>query len=102
MPSDNYFKFDNIGDFVEGVVVRLDRATFQDDETPTPKLIIDAGGEEPVEVTCGARNLKSQILTLQPLVGDRVMIRFSGKNGRTKMFEVKVTKPNSNASSPVD
>lgn len=91
MPSSNYFKFDNVGDEVKGEIVDIGSHTFPNETDPTPKLFIKVDGEEePVEVTCGARNLKTLVLTERPDIGDMVRIKLTGIQGQTKVYVLDV------------
>jgi len=98
-PTSNYFKFNDVGDEVIGVVVDLKAETFPGDESPTPKVVLSVEGEEEnIEVTCGARNLKSLIMTERPSVGDILHIKFSGRQGQIKLYEMTVTRTASQGS----
>lgn len=106
-PTDTYFKFNDIGDMISGTVSALDKHVFDGDEHPTPKLLIKAdaaisnGNEAAVansdmEVTCGARNLKSLVMSKRPSIGDNIVITYTSKNGRTKVFDMQVTSAGAN------
>jgi len=101
--TETYYKFDEPGDYIEGTISALDKHLFDGDEHPTPKLLIAADKavtrgqdatvtEEDMEVTCGARNLKSLVMSERPGVGDHVRIDYTNKSGRTKIFEMKLTR----------
>lgn len=98
MPSDNYFKFNDIGDSITGVITDIESKTFDGDSSPTAQLYLLVEGEEdPIIVTCGSTNLKSLILNTKPQRGQTITITHNGKSGRTKLFDVKVA-----AAAPVE
>ena len=105
-PTDSFYKFNAIGDHIHGTIVALDKHVFDGDEHPTPKLLIkataaitdgrDSLSDEDMEVTCGARNLKSLVMSKRPGIGDQIKISYVSKNGRTKVFEMEIAPGNSN------
>ena len=105
--QDNYVKFENVGDSVEGTVVGVEAHRW-DDGSVSPKLIIsDFNGEERV-VTAGQIRLKAALAEQRPESGDYISIRFTSlekrQGGKTlKHFDVEVRKgaPQRTASAPI-
>lgn len=91
-----FFKFDEIGDSIEGeVVVVQEGSDFKG--KPCPELIIETS-DGTRTVTAGQAMLKAALADKQPQKGDRVRISYSadgeGKPGQApaKLFDVVVEK----------
>jgi hypothetical protein len=87
-----YASFSREGDTVEGTVQALVSGTDFNDN-PCPELHVEVGEGRIVMVTCGLANLKTQILQLEPQIGDRIKIVYVEavqlKGGRVmKKFDV--------------
>ena len=106
-----FVKWANVGDVVDGVVVRFTLDGGRDfNGDPCPEIVLDPcvpkgsdftvelTGEEPKVVTAGQANLKRQVVenAARFAVGHRVRIAYAddaeSSNGRTfKRFDVKAT-----------
>jgi hypothetical protein len=110
-------KFNTFGDRVRGVIVDIERwdpPARKPNETPQPILkyrlaecVVSQDGhqsrQDQAELLAGAANLKGQLLTLKPRLGDEVDITYTsdGKKspGRNpaKLFKIEVTSPEGEA-----
>lgn len=105
-------KFEEYGDRVRGVIIAIDRwdpPARKAGETPSPILkyklaecVVSQRGHQSrldaCELLAGSVNLKGQLMTMKPQVGDEVDIEFVSEKksqfgNATKMFEIKVTGP---------
>jgi hypothetical protein len=113
-------KFNTFGDRVRGVIVDIERwdpPARKPGETPQPILkyrlaecVVSQDGrqskQDQAELLAGSTNLKGQLLTLKPRVGDEVDITYTsdGKKspGRNapKLFEIRVTSPEGETRQP--
>lgn len=86
--------FSEPGDTVKGVVEKLDVAVIK--EVEVPKLWVRRDDGTVVTVTPTQKHLLSELVRLQPLVGDRIGIQLSGETraapgmNPTKIFTVFV------------
>jgi hypothetical protein len=92
--SDDYVKFDNVGDTVTGTIVSL-RAHRFDDGKVVPQILLDtADGER--TLTAGQVRLKAALAEKRPEVGDTLTVTLTNiekrAGGKTlKVFDVAVT-----------
>lgn len=96
--SDNFFKFENVGDTLQGRIDVIRRQRWEDG-TMCPQLILtDSNGEE-VTLTAGQIRLKAELVKQRPEVGDEIWIRLSNIERRTggktlKHFDVRIRRGN--------
>jgi hypothetical protein len=92
-----FAKFDHPGEKHEGVVALLSKQRF--DNRVVSVLVIDTPAGERVRVTCGAANLKRQVIEARPQVGDYISITYThdeavaDRDSPLKMFDVSVRRP---------
>jgi len=101
--SDDYIKFDNIGDTVTGRIIdsRIHR---WDDGKVSPQLLLDVGGEEK-NLTAGQVRLKAALAEQRPEPGDTITVTLTDierrSGGKTlKHFDVKVVRGNGAVTAP--
>ena len=88
--------FDNPDDKIIGTIVNIREHTFDADKGPVPVLDLDIGAEETVSLSCAAVNLRHLVAELEPQVGDRIGVKFTGTTrlpGRPqpmKNFDVRI------------
>jgi hypothetical protein len=84
-PRPESHKFTKRGEILAGTVLRLDVGTTRDGDR-VRIVVLDTGGEVPRSVWLLHDALDSQMQRLRPQAGDRLMIRYNGKetsgNGR--------------------
>jgi hypothetical protein len=112
-------KFEEFGDRVRGVVVDIERwdpPPRKPKETPQPILkyklaecVVSQRGkqtkEDQAELLAGAKNLKGQLLSVKPRLGDEIDITFTSTSkssfgSDTKYFKVVVTDPEGRVREP--
>lgn len=93
--SDDYIKFDQIGDTVTGRIIdsRIHR---WDDGKVSPQLLLDVNGEEK-NLTAGQVRLKAALAEQRPEPGDTITVTLTDierrSGGKTlKHFDVKVVR----------
>jgi len=89
--SDDYVKFDDVGDSVTGKILSVRKHTF-DDGKVVPQLLLDVDGEEKT-LTAGQVRLKAALAEKRPGVGDVLTVKLTDiekrSGGKTlKHFEV--------------
>ena len=94
VPESDFITFEEPGDSFTGVVRGLDSQLFQGDTEPKPQLIFD----DDKRLTCGPRNLLTQVLTERPRIGDTVTVTFTGLQGRAKLFTLEIERGGGGAS----
>jgi hypothetical protein len=92
--TDDYIKFENIGDGVSGVVTSINKKTWDDGKVSVVLGITADNGDEKT-LTAGQFRLKAALLEQRPEVGDHVSVFMVGteklSGGRTlKHFDVEV------------
>lgn len=92
--SDNFFKFENVGDTLQGRIDVIRRQRWEDG-TMCPQLILTDGNGEEVTLTAGQIRLKAELVKQRPEVGDEIWIRLSNIERRTggktlKHFDVRI------------
>lgn len=91
--SDDYVKFDAVGDTVTGKIIAVKKHTF-DDGKAVPQLLLDVDGDEKT-LTAGQVQLKAKLAELRPGAGDVITVTLSNiekrSGGKTlKHFDVNV------------
>lgn len=91
--SDDYIKFDQVGDTVTGKIIAVKKHTF-DDGKAVPQLLLDVDGDEKT-LTAGQVQLKAKLAELRPGAGDVITVTLSNiekrSGGKTlKHFDVNV------------
>ena len=77
-PRPESHKFTKRGEILAGTVLRLETGTTRDGDR-VPIVVLDTGGEVPRSVWVFHDALDSQLRKLRPQAGDRLMIRYNGK-----------------------
>lgn len=77
-PRPESHKFARKGEVLAGTVLRLEVGTTRDGDQ-VPIVVLDTGGEVPRSVWVFHDALDSQLRRLRPQAGDRIMIRYNGK-----------------------
>lgn len=93
--TDEYIKFENVGDGVSGKVLGISVHRWDDGST-CPQLLLDVDGEE-VMLTAGQTRLKRALAEQRPQVGDSITATFTEEEkrpgGKTlKHFDLQVTR----------
>lgn len=93
--ASSYFKFESVGDEITGDVIDVRKG--QDyNQLPCPELVLRKDDGADIKVGCGQAQLKAKVLSLRPVAGDRIRIKFSGTEkaakGEKKLFDVDVNK----------
>lgn len=102
--SDEYFKFNEIGDSVAGEVVTVTVKQWQDGKE-SPQLLLKLDDGTTTTVTAGPVMLQRALAEQRPRPGDRVAIAYTGvgeaQPGRSapKLFDVAVKRADSAAES---
>lgn len=92
--SNNFIKFENVGDTVAGSITSVSIHRWLDDSTSPKVTMVTPDGEEKV-LTAGQYRLKAALAEERPEVGDFITITLTGveklAGGKTlKVFDVKV------------
>lgn len=90
----NYFTFTTPGDVWEGVIVRMDKKTFQGDNAWKPiffrMVTNDQTGElEEQSLTLSQSALLGLVQTWQPRINEYIKITYTGKAGRSMLFNME-------------
>lgn len=93
--TDEYVKFETVGDTVTGTVLGISVHRWDDGST-CPQLLLDVDGEE-VNLTAGQTRLKRALAEQRPQIGDTITATFTEEEkrpaGRTlKHFDLTVTR----------
>lgn len=93
--TDEYVKFENVGDAVSGTVLSISIHRWDDGST-CPQLLLDVDGEE-IMLTAGQTRLKRALAEQRPQVGDTISATLTEiekrAGGKTlKHFDVEVTR----------
>jgi hypothetical protein len=93
--SDEYARFDQIGDEVSGTLLEVGQRTFNADEGPVPQLKIRTDSGAVVTVTCGQTHLQQLLARQRPQLGDwnRIVLdAFQKRDGgkKKKLFTLEV------------
>jgi hypothetical protein len=91
--TDEYVKFENVGDTVTGTVLGISVHRWDDGST-CPQLLLDVDGDE-INLTAGQTRLKRALAEQRPQVGDTITATFTEEEkrpgGKTlKHFELTV------------
>lgn len=77
-PRPESHKFTKMGEVLAGTVLRLEVGTTRDGDQ-VPIVVLDTGEQVPRSVWVFHDALDSQLRRLRPQAGDRLMIRYNGK-----------------------
>lgn len=93
--SDEYARFDQIGDEVSGTLLEVGQQIFNTDENPVPQLKIRTNSGAVVTVTCGQIHLQRLLARQRPQPGDWIrilLVAFQKLDGgkKKKLFELEV------------
>lgn len=91
----NFFKFENDGDEIAGIIREVTIKAFEATETraasTAPVYHLERkAGTQLIEVTASNQDMKKQLLTLKPWIGDWVKIRRNRKVGNMVLFDITV------------
>ncbi len=97
-----FVSFETVGDSIEGVITEVGTQTFEArDDKPAqtvPQLHLRKADGTEVILTAGQFKLSAALVKERPNVGDNLSVKYTGKTGRMKNFDVTVTK----GTAPVD
>lgn len=78
--TDEYVKFENVGDTVTGTVLGISVHRWDDGST-CPQLLLDVDGDE-INLTAGQTRLKRALAEQRPQVGDTITATFTEEEKR--------------------